>query len=165
MYFATNSIYCSCEMTSSTTPAPSTQTTEADSISATLDLIGDRWSLLVLRGIFRGLTKFSDLRDDLGIASNLLTSRLKALVDNGVLEKVEYCERPKRYEYLLSPAGRELSGVLVSLMQWGDQHLNNGERPVVLVHAECNQPIANVTICSQCNIEVPSTSIRRMAQG
>ncbi len=157
-------------MTAAATPpasserATSTEKADADSISATLGVIGDRWSFLVLRGVFRGLARFSDLRDDLGIASNLLTSRLKALVDNGVLEKVEYCERPKRYEYVLTPAGRDLSGVLVSLMQWGDQHLNES-RPVVLVHSECNHPIENVTICSHCNMEVPATAIRRMDEG
>lgn len=147
-----------------TTSQKQAPTDAADSISAALDVIGDRWSLLVLRGAFRGLTRFSELRDDLGIASNLLTTRLKALVDNGVLEKVEYCERPKRYEYVLTPAGRDLSGVLVSLMQWGDQHLNTGQ-PVVLVHAECSEPIENVTMCSHCETEVPATAIRRLPKG
>lgn len=141
-----------------------TSESAADSISAALDVIGDRWSLLVLRGAFRGLTRFSELRDDLGIASNLLTTRLKALVDNGVLQKVEYCDKPKRYEYVLTPAGRDLSGVLVSLMQWGDQHLATGQ-PVVLVHAECSEPIENVTICSHCETEVPATAIRRLVEG
>ena len=79
----------------------STAVSESDSITAALDVIGDRWSLLVLRGVFRGIHRFSDLRDDLGIASNLLTTRLKRLVDHGVLEKVQYCERPVRYELSL----------------------------------------------------------------
>lgn len=147
-----------------TSTAHPTSAEAADSISAALDVIGDRWSLLVLRGAFRGLTRFSQLRDDLGIASNLLTVRLKALVDNGVLEKVEYCDRPKRFEYVLTPAGRDLSGVLVSLMQWGDQHLNTGQ-PVVLVHSACNEPIQNVTVCSQCTTTVPAAEIRRLREG
>ena len=141
-----------------------TQTTASpgiDSITAALDVIGDRWSLLVLRGVFRGLHRFSDLRDDLGIASNLLTTRLRRLVDHGILERVQYCQRPARFEYRLTAAGRDLSPVLVSLMQWGDQHRNKGERPTVLCHAACGEPIHNETQCAQCNEVVDPLDIRR----
>ena len=133
-----------------------------DSITAALDVIGDRWSLLVLRGVFRGLHRFGELRDDLGIASNQLTTRLKKLVDDGILEKVQYCERPARFEYRLTTAGRDLSPVLVSLMQWGDLHRNDGERPTVLTHASCGAPIENVTKCSRCAETVDPLDIRRM---
>lgn len=133
-----------------------------DSITAALDVIGDRWSLLVLRGVFRGLHRFSELRDDLGIASNLLTSRLKRLVDAGVLDRVQYCERPSRFEYRLTMAGRDLSPVLVSLMQWGDRHRNDGQRPTVLAHSVCGSPIENVNRCSSCEGAVEPAEIRRM---
>ena len=142
-----------------------TQTTASpgiDSITAALDVIGDRWSLLVLRGVFRGLHRFSDLRDDLGIASNLLTTRLRRLVDAEVLEKVQYSNRPTRYEYRLTDAGRDLSPVLISLMQWGDQHRSNGRPPTVLFHSTCGSRVHNVTQCAACNEPVEATQITRM---
>ncbi len=152
-------------MTGAATATHQAPSREDDSISAALNVIGDRWSLLVLRGVFRGLSRFSELRNDLGIASNLLTTRLCRLVENGVLEKVQYSERPKRFEYRLTDAGRELSPVLVSLMQWGDQHLQGGATPVVLVHSTCNEPIHNVTMCSHCATEVAPAEIRRLQDG
>ncbi len=92
-----------------------------DSITRTLDLVGDRWTLLILRGTFRGLHRFSELHDDLGIAKNLLSDRLTRLVDAGILAKVPYQERPVRHEYRLTEKGRELSPALIALMQWGDR--------------------------------------------
>jgi len=131
-----------------------------DSITAALAVIGDRWSLLVLRGIFRGKHRFGELRDDLGIASNLLTSRLNRLVEQGVLEKEQYQERPARFEYKLTDAGRDLSPVLVSLMQWGDTHRAHGDAPTVLVHRTCGAPIENITRCTSCLDELDATEIR-----
>ncbi len=133
-----------------------------DSISAALDVIGDRWSLLVLRAVFRRIYRFSDLRDDLGIASNLLTTRLCRLVDHGVLEKVRYQERPERFEYRLTDAGRDLSPVLVSLMQWGDAHRGDGEAPTVLAHADCGEPVENITRCTSCHTPVDAADIRKL---
>ena len=134
---------------------------ESDSITAALDVIGDRWSLLVMRSVFRGQTRFSDIRDEIGIASNLLTNRLGRLVDEGVLERQLYSQRPKRYEYRLTDAGRDLSPVLISLMQWGDVHRNGGSRPTVLVHDVCGQQVHNATRCNHCNKVVDATAIRR----
>lgn len=134
---------------------------EVDSISEALEVIGDRWSLLVLRGVFQGVHRFSELRDDLGIASNLLTTRLHRLVENGIVEKIAYQERPVRFEYRLTEAGRALSPVLVALMQWGDQHRNGGRSPTVLVHAECGAPVQNATRCTSCEHSVDATQIRK----
>lgn len=141
---------------------PAVSPIEKDSILSALDAIGDRWSLLVLRGVFRGLYRFSDLRDDLGIASNLLTTRLCRLVEQGVLEKVRYQERPERFEYRLTNAGRDLSPVLVSLMQWGDAHRSAGDAPTVLTHAECGEPVENITRCTSCHTPVDATEIRKL---
>lgn len=135
--------------------------TDHDSISAALEVIGDRWSLLVLRSVFRGQTRFSEIRNDTGIATNLLTTRLGRLVDEGVLERQLYSDRPKRYEYRLTNAGRDLSPVLVSLMQWGDVHRNNGHGPTLLVHEHCGEPVVNATRCSCCDQVVDATAIRR----
>ncbi len=133
---------------------------EADSITSALDVIGDRWSLLVLRGVFRGLHRFGELRDDLGIASNLLTTRLCRLVDAGVLEKVPYQERPVRHEYRLTAAGRDLSPVLVALMQWGDVHRNQDGPRTTLVHTDCNAPIENLNRCTDCGASIDAHEIR-----
>jgi len=112
-----------------------TATLEAEthlcSIEATLDLVGDRWTLLVLRDIFRGVHRFSQIQDDLGIAKNLLADRLNRLVEHDVLHKVQYQERPPRYEYRLTAKGIDLSPALVALMGWGDRWASDGEPPTV----------------------------------
>ena len=134
---------------------------ENDSITAALEVIGDRWSLLVLRGVFRGLHRFGELRDDLGIASNLLTDRLGMLVNNDVLEKVAYQNRPTRFEYRLTEAGRALSPVLISIMQWGHAHRPHSLTPTTLVHVECNGTVENITRCSTCQETLDAHQIRR----
>lgn len=133
---------------------------EKDSITAALEVFGDRWSLLILRGVFRRLHRFAELRDDLGIASNLLTTRLTALVNEGVLERVRYCERPERFEYRLTESGLDLSPVLVAIMQWGDIHRMRGEVPTTLVHATCAAPIENHTRCTACGETLAAQDIR-----
>ena len=132
----------------------------ADSISAALDVIGDRWSLLILRGVFRGRHRFGELRDDLGIASNLLTDRLNSLVKKGVLERVQYQDRPPRSEYRLTTSGRALSPVLVALMQWGDGHVIGGDAPTTLVHVDCDALVENLTRCTACGEAVEAHEIR-----
>lgn len=153
MHIATNSAYRD-EMSSAV---------ENDSISAAVAVIGDRWSLLVMRGVFRGLHRFGELRDDLGIASNLLTDRLCRLVEHGVLEKVPYQDRPVRFEYRLTDAGRDLSPVLVAIMQWGHAH-SPGAFAAPLVHTPCDTPIVNITQCTGCNQAVDAHEIRRADQ-
>jgi len=137
---------------------------EHDSITAALSVIGDRWSLLVLRGVFRGLRRFGELRDDLGIASNLLTDRLTRLVDHGVLDKVQYQDRPPRFEYRLSHAGMGLSPVLIAIMQWGDEFRQRDPAPTTLVHTSCNAPVENITRCTACHEPVDAQEIRRADQ-
>jgi DNA-binding HxlR family transcriptional regulator len=93
------------------------------SIARTLELVGDRWTLLIVRDIALGRSRFDQLLDSLGIASNVLTDRLSRLVAEGVLERVPYSERPTRFEYTLTKKGSELRIALLALMQWGDHHL------------------------------------------
>ncbi len=131
----------------------------ADSITSTLDIIGDRWTLLILRGTFRGLHRFSELRDDLGIARNLLSDRLTHLVDSGILTKVPYQERPLRYEYRLTDKGRELSPALIALMQWGDRWCADEQPSTVLTHACCDTPVALDVHCPRCQRPVGPTEI------
>lgn len=94
------------------------------SIERSLALLGDRWTLLVIREAMAGVTRFSDFRDALGIATDLLTQRLAALVEGGVMERRAYQEpgRRARFDYHLTPAGRELLVVLGAIQQWGDRH-------------------------------------------
>jgi DNA-binding HxlR family transcriptional regulator len=97
------------------------------SIARALELVGDRWTLLIVRDVALGLRRFDQLLDSLGIASNVLTDRLNRLVAEGVLERVRYSERPERFEYRLTKKGGELRVALLALMQWGDRHLS--EKP------------------------------------
>lgn len=130
------------------------------SIQRTLDIIGDRWTLLVLRDIFRGVRRFSQIQDDLGIAKNLLADRLAKLVEHGVVEKVPYQDRPLRHEYRLTIKGRDLSPALVALMHWGDRWCLDGDAPTVLVHEDCGTPLDLAVTCPQCHDPVTPNAIR-----
>jgi DNA-binding HxlR family transcriptional regulator len=100
------------------------------SIARTLEIVGERWTLLIVRDAFLGLTRFDEFQQSLGIARNVLTERLNLLVDEGILERVRYSERPERHDYQLTQKGRDLRLVLAGLRQWGDAHV--GEGPTVL---------------------------------
>ena len=130
------------------------------SIKATLDLVGDRWTLLIMRDIFRGVHRFGQLRDDLGIARNLLTDRLTRLVDADILHKVPYQDRPLRFEYRLTPKGMDLSPSLVALMGWGDRWAADGQPPTLLVHDVCATPLEQVLLCPTCDETVGPSRIR-----
>ena len=97
------------------------------SIARALEIVGDRWTLLVIRDLALGKHRFDELLQSLGVASNVLTDRLNRLVAEGIVERVRYSERPERFEYHLAPKGSELGLVLLALMQWGDRHLS--EKP------------------------------------
>jgi DNA-binding HxlR family transcriptional regulator len=94
------------------------------SIARALEVVGERWTLLIIRDAFLGLRRFDEFQQSLGIARNVLTDRLNRLVDEGILERVRYSERPERYEYRLTPKGRTLNITLAALRQWGDEHLS-----------------------------------------
>ncbi|MFA5565372.1 MAG: helix-turn-helix domain-containing protein [Acidimicrobiia bacterium] len=130
------------------------------SIAATLDVVGDRWTLLVLRDLFRGVYRFSELQSDLGIARNLLTDRLGKLVAHGLIEKVPYEQRPLRYEYRLTRKGADLSPALISLMAWGDRWYADHGAPVELIHEQCGTPIEPQPRCPTCEVVVPPGQIR-----
>jgi DNA-binding HxlR family transcriptional regulator len=111
-----------------------TDTRPTCSIARTLELVGDRWALLILREAHRGTARFADFRDVLGVAPNILANRLAALVEAGVLEKREYRTEGERTRssYHLTPAGEDLKIVLAALQQWGDVHVPPEEGPTVL---------------------------------
>jgi DNA-binding HxlR family transcriptional regulator len=107
------------------------------SIARALEVVGERWTLLIVRDALLGLRRFDEFQQSLGIARNVLTDRLNRLVDEGVLERVRYSERPVRYEYRLTDKGRDLSVALSSLRQWGDEHIS--ERPPMLVRRKSDK--------------------------
>ena len=135
----------------------------ACSIQATLDIVGDRWTLLILRDLFRGVRRFSAMQHDLGIARNMLADRLSRLTDAGVVAKVPYQHRPVRYDYVLTPKGLDLSNSLLALMAWGDRWCHDGDAPTVLVHADCGTPLEIATRCPACDEPVSPTRIRSLA--
>jgi DNA-binding HxlR family transcriptional regulator len=97
------------------------------SIARALEIVGERWTLLIIRDAFLGLRRFDEFQDNLGIARNVLADRLNRLVEEGILDRIRYSERPERYEYRLTPKGRDLAITLAGLQQWGDKYLS--EKP------------------------------------
>ncbi|MEV3970870.1 helix-turn-helix domain-containing protein [Streptomyces sp. NPDC050698] len=124
------------------------------SIADTLALVGEKYSLLVLREVCLGNGRFDQLVRNIGAPRDILATRLRRLVDAGILAKHLYSERPQRFEYRPTRAGLELEPVLMTLMAWGDRHLRpDGERPMVLEHS-CGQALAPAVTCRACGEEV-----------
>lgn len=131
------------------------------SVARTLDVVGERWSLLILRDAFYGVRRFDDFQRDLGIARNVLTERLNKLVGQGVLAKVQYEERPPRFEYRLTDKGRELLPVVLAMMRWGDRWTAaSSAPPVTLTHLTCGHVIEPVVSCSECGEELRLAELR-----
>lgn len=129
------------------------------SIARALEVIGERWTLLVLRDAFQGVTRFELFQRRLKVASNVLTKRLNTLTEAGVLERRRYQERPERFEYVLTDTGRELFPVVVDLMRWGDANLSPRGAPVVLRHAGCGGEVGQGAICEACGRPVEATDV------
>lgn len=131
------------------------------SVARTLDVVGDKWTLLVLRDAFYGLRRFEDFTRDLGIARNILTDRLGRLVDAGVLERRQYEQHPPRFEYRLTAKGRDLLPVLLTMMHWGDTWAGaDDDPPINLIHDACGRPTHAVTVCAGCGEELTPFNVR-----
>ncbi len=121
------------------------------SVAGALEILGEWWTMLIVRDAFMGVRRFEDFQRRLGIARNVLTTRLQKLVAAGILERRRYQERPERFEYRLTEKGLELYPILVSLMQWGDRWAEGGNGPpVVLVHRTCGHRSVPHLVCDQC---------------
>jgi DNA-binding HxlR family transcriptional regulator len=120
------------------------------SIAQALEVVGEWWTLLILRDAFLGVTRFDDWQRRLGIARNVLSTRLDALVEQGILERRQYQEHPPRDEYVLTQKGRDLAPVLDALRVWGDRYAAPDGPPVLLVHDDCGASIRPVAHCSAC---------------
>jgi DNA-binding HxlR family transcriptional regulator len=118
---------------------------ELCSVARTLEIVGDRWTWLILRDAFLGMTRFAEFRESLGIAPNVLGERLSRLVAEGIFERVLYTERPSRYEYRLTQKGSDLFVGLNALRQWGDQYLC--EKPMRLLRRRSDRtPVVAVLV-------------------
>jgi DNA-binding HxlR family transcriptional regulator len=136
------------------------------SIARTVSVIGDRWTLLILRECFRRVRRFDGFEARLGITRHILADRLRKLVEVGVLDRVAYQDRPPRYDYRLTPRGRDLHPVLLSLLHWGDVHLApNGDRPVRCLHKPCGQVFDPVTVCSACGSAIDPRDVEALPGG
>ncbi|MBA0341132.1 transcriptional regulator [Stenotrophomonas maltophilia] len=111
-----------------------------------LDCIGESWSLLILRDAFQGCRRFDDFQRSLDIPANTLTRRLKHLVDNGLLQKQAYSERPPRHEYVLTAKGQELFPVLVVLFDWGSRHLTPEGTAVSQIDRGSGAPLQSLVV-------------------
>ncbi|KHL09071.1 DNA-binding HxlR family transcriptional regulator [Mumia flava] len=120
------------------------------SIAQSLEIVGEWWTPLILRDALMGVRRFEQFQSRLGIARNVLATRLQTLVERGVLEEVPYSDRPVRHEYVLTEMGRELWTVMTMLLQWGDRWLAPDGAPVELVHDTCGEVVHAELMCSGC---------------
>jgi DNA-binding HxlR family transcriptional regulator len=130
------------------------------SIARSLEVVGERWTLLILRDAVLGMERFEEFQESLGIASNVLTNRLKLLRDEQVLERVPDPERPGRPKYILTDKGRELAPALIVLMKWGDRHYPTPNGPPRLtLHVGCGGTIGPDLRCDRCGKQAGSGDI------
>jgi DNA-binding HxlR family transcriptional regulator len=131
------------------------------SIARTLDVVGEWWTLLILRDAFRGTRRFDDFQASLGMARSVLTARLHKLTDAGVLDKRQYSEHPPRYEYRLTEKGLALFPVTAALLRWGDDWAAGpAGPPVQLVHAPCGEAMHPELTCPRCGGAVSADNTR-----
>jgi len=125
------------------------------SIARAVGVVGQRWTPLIVRDLFAGMTRFEDIRRDLGVASNILAARLDELESQGIVERRQYQSMPARHEYLLTDKGRDLYPVIATLLAWGDKHLSAPDGPPALtVHTTCGHVTTAKTVCAECGGEL-----------
>ena len=132
------------------------------SIAQCLEVVGDWWTMLVIRDVFLGVTRFDDIQERLGISRNVLHQRLSSLVDHGVLRKVPYQQHPERFDYKLTEKGVDLWHVLTAMRQWGDRwYPAPGGAPAEIVHhSGCGERIVVDTVCGTCGERVGARDLR-----
>ncbi len=130
------------------------------SVARTLSVIGDRWTLLVLRDAFLGVRRFEHFQRDLGTTRHLLSERLSKLVEHGILRRLRYQEKPDRYEYRLTEKGLDLQPVLLALVGWGDRWMAGEDGPpMVYLHRSCGNQIAPAYHCPECGEAITTRNL------
>jgi DNA-binding HxlR family transcriptional regulator len=130
-------------------------------IAQSLEVIGEWWTLLIIRDAFFGVTRFDEFQENLGIARNILASRLDTLVAAGVMERQCYDEARERYDYVLTEKGRALWPVIVTLRQWGDEWmLGEGNEVSLLRHNGCGEMTTGVLVCDHCGEPLDHANVR-----
>jgi DNA-binding HxlR family transcriptional regulator len=124
------------------------------SAARTLEVIGERWTLMILRDAFLGVRRFDDFQRSLGVSRGILAGRLQWLCDEGILERRPYQERPERFEYRLTDKGRDLWPVMMSLMKWGDRYEAEHGPPRIVLHRDCGGEVTDRLTCARCGSEL-----------
>jgi DNA-binding HxlR family transcriptional regulator len=133
------------------------------SVAQCLEVVGEWWSLLIVRDAFLGVTRFDDFQARLGISRNILTRRLNHLVASGIFKRVPYQDHPPRVEYRLTSKGRDLWHVVTAMRQWGDLWAAPGGPPVQTRHTACGHIITTVPSCSHCGEPLDARSVTAIA--
>jgi DNA-binding HxlR family transcriptional regulator len=129
------------------------------SVAQCLDVVGEWWSLLIVRDAFLGVTRFDDFQARLGISRNILTQRLNYLVGKGILARVPYSDHPPRAEYRLTDRGRDLWPVITAMRQWGDMWAAPAGAPLMIRHKGCGEIVTAVPVCSHCGETLDARSV------
>jgi DNA-binding HxlR family transcriptional regulator len=130
------------------------------SIARALDVVGEWWTLLVIRDITFGNRRFDTIQANLGVARNVLADRLATLVEHGVLERRRYQDHPERHEYVLTDMGRDLYPVLLTLMAWGDRYLSPDGPPGLVRHTACGHDTVPTLTCTHCGEPLGNREVR-----
>jgi DNA-binding HxlR family transcriptional regulator len=132
----------------------------AESVGRALTLVGERWTMLILREAFFGVRRYGQMARNLNIPRPTLSLRLRKLVDAGLLDRVPYSSEPERHEYRLTPAGRDLFPAVIALMRWGDTYLAGPDGPpIVLRHETCGRPTRPHLTCDVCGEEISTRNV------
>jgi DNA-binding HxlR family transcriptional regulator len=136
---------------------------QACSIASSLEVIGERWSLLIVRDVMNGNRRFGEIQASLGVARNVLSARLGRLVKEGILERRAYQESPPRHEYFLTEKGLDLWPALIALLHWGDRYSTGPEGPTkVIVHKRCGGEVSERGICESCGEVLTARDARQL---
>ncbi len=130
------------------------------SVAQCLEVVGEWWSLLIVRDVFLGVRRFDDFQVRLGISRNVLNQRLTRLVEHGVLQRIRYQEHPPRYQYRLTDKGRDLWPVVTAMRQWGDKWAAPDGPPLEVVHTACGHTSQAVPTCSHCGEPLDARGVR-----
>jgi DNA-binding HxlR family transcriptional regulator len=137
----------------------------ACSVARTLDIVGEKWALLAVREVFLGDRRFDEMVRRTGAPRDTLAARLRSLTGAGILERRQYSAHPARFEYHLTPAGRDLYPVIVTLMRWGDTYLAGDDGPPLVLEHTCGHTLAPRVVCETCGEPVQARDTRPVPAG